>query len=304
MKIRLLTFHCAKNYGAALQAFALLKTLKIYAQNTEIINYRPCYITKSYMSNKDVNGVLPLIKFIFLYLLHYIRYYMCGGAKKVENFTVFERDYLNINEHEVYVDVPRIMSDIDCVFFGSDQIWNVRITNFDAAYIGEIQRSPSCRLVAYAASIGNDISSDNEREFIAKYLNNFYKISVRESTAKKLQDKYRKDIDVVLDPVFLLSKNQWKNIAVPCHEKKYVLLYNMGNNDLVTQIGYKVASLLGLSVVEIFAGGRSLKKIYHHKIYPSAGPREFVGLISEASFVVTSSFHGTAFSIIFEKQWL
>ena len=136
-------------------------------------------------------------------------------------------------------------------------------------------------------------------------IKNINYISVREETAKELIANFtNKEISVTLDPTLLLSKNDWEKIAITPNNKSYILLYNMGNMPLTNQIAKTIAKEKKLKILEIFSGNRSLKKLYRHATCPTAGPREFLGLFANASYIVTSSFHGTAFSLIFNKQFV
>lgn len=306
MYIKILTFHCAKNFGAVLQAYALRTVLKKYADDVRIINYRPDCIVKNYSKCIDRRAIVPFVKSLAVLGLYVVRKYFCSYGKRIKKFSLFEQDYLAINsEREVFTDKALVSSgNADYVFLGSDQIWNCKITHYDAVYLGDIKKIKSCKLVSYAASIGNDITSKEEEMFLAKYIKNISCVAVREETARDLLSRYRQDIEVVLDPVFLLSQDDWKNIAVYPQESDYVLLYNMGGIDAGTAIANRIADVLHIKVVEIFPGGRSLKKMYCHKIYPGAGPLEFIGLFAKAKYVVTSSFHGTAFAVLFNKQFI
>ena len=305
MNIKMLTFHTAKNYGAVLQAYALRRILQTYSPRVDIINYRPLTIRKRHMTEKNKYSVHLLVKAFFNKMCHWIRAYIFGRALKDQKFLSFEKDYLGVTDDFIFTDRLSVSAgDADYVVLGSDQIWNCRLTHYDPVYLGNIKTKHSCRLIAYAASIGNDTSSHNELEFISNYIKHISYVSVREETAQRVLSQYRNDISVVLDPVFLLPQETWRSIASYYNEKDYVLLYNMGSASTANLIAHRIANMMHIDIVEIFPGGRSLKKFYRHKIYPLAGPLDFIGLIANARYVVTSSFHGTAFAILFNKQFL
>ena len=134
-------------------------------------------------------------------------------------------------------------------------------------------------------------------------LSNFENISVRESELKNiLQPLINKEITKVVDPVFLLSANEWQKIAVkPTFiDKPYLLVYQVKRDDRVLDMANKYATLHHMSVVEVTAEAE-YKKMKNRIL--TASPFEFVGLFANASCVVTTSFHGTAFSIIFNKPF-
>ena len=301
----MLTFHTAKNYGAVLQAYALRSVLQTYSSSVSIINYRPITITKQCITKINTHNIVLLAKAFFYKICYWIRTYICGGALRNRKFLLFEKDYLEVTDDVIFTNRSFVSAgDADYVVLGSDQIWNCRLTHYDPVYLGNIKKTHSCRLIAYASSIGNDTSLDNELEFISGYMKHISYVSVREETAQHALSQYRNDIFVVLDPVFLLPQETWRNIASYHNERDYVLLYNMGSTSTADLIAHRIADMMHIDIVEIFPGGRSLKKFYRHKIYPSAGPLDFIGLIANARFVVTSSFHGTAFAILFNKQFI
>ena len=106
-----------------------------------------------------------------------------------------------------------------------------------------------------------------------------------------------------MDPTLLLNSSEWRKISVAPKESGYLLLYQMSKNKLTEHAAKEIAHRMGLKVIEILPGPRILWKRYGHKVYVSASPEEYVGFFENADFVVTSSFHGTAFSLIFNKQF-
>lgn len=302
MKIKILTFHCAKNYGAILQAYALFCTMKRYSYDVSFINYRPSYLLK--LSHIHDNS---LIKRSLSYIRYQIRIIFAGNGIKWKKFENFERNYLSINlgnqktQNDIF---PKIMADV--VVLGSDQIWNNRITYGDTVYWGDFPKRSNCRLISYAASIGIDTPTEDELSVIRQNIASIENVSVREESAKRILRQFTDQrIEVVLDPVFLLDSTQWRQLIINIQLKqKYLLIYNINASKLVSDIAEVLAFLKGLTIIEILPDGRSLRKIYKHTIFEKAGPSEFVTLFAHAEYVVTSSFHGTAFSLIFNKQFV
>ncbi len=303
MKISILTFHWAINYGAVLQAYALKHVLLKYSKHVDIINYKPFFL--NYAPNASHN-VRTYISYLIKHGINFIRFHFCGLGQKLRNYKDFRDKYIVASTQPVFYkqsDIPQQNSDF--IFIGSDQVWNKQITFADTTYFGCFLKKDTCKLVSYAASIGNDKSTVDEIVFLKNGIKNIDYISVREETAKEIiADFTDKEISVTLDPTLLLSKKDWEKIAIMPNNKSYLLLYNMDNMPLTNQIVKTIAKEKKLKILEIFSGNRSLKKLYRHATCPTAGPREFLGLFANASYIVTSSFHGTAFSLIFNKQFV
>jgi len=306
LKIRILTFHCAKNYGAVAQAYALKTVLRRYSDDVQFLNYRPLFLTNRAEQVKPQNRS---VKYLFIEALrrmvHIIRYYFWGYKEKIQKYTSFEKEYLLDLNQSTFTKKEQINAEgIDYVFLGSDQIWNENITFGDTAYFGGFPMGKDTKLVSYAASIGLDNPSKGNLEFVKNNISTVDHISVREETAKKFISAFSsKDIEVVLDPTLLLNSEEWSKLGIIPKFKKYLLFYNMGNRELAESVAKEVAKNKDLKIVEISSGGKSIRRVFNHQYLGNVGPREFFGLIQHADFVVTSSFHGTAFSLVFNKQF-
>lgn len=312
MKIYILTFHCAKNYGATLQAYALKKVLERYTNDVSFINYRPLFLTKRDVLEIPHNISLKhlaieLARKIIGINRYYgiIRYYFLGYKRKIEKYVAFEKEYLQTSAQNACTQKEQIeVTDADFVFLGSDQIWNRKITLEDTAYLGDLRRNENTKLVSYAASIGLDNPTAADLDFIRENISVLHRISVREETAKNIVSSFaQQKVEVVLDPTLLFKANEWTPLAISPRYKKYLLMYTLGNYKLTEAVAKKIAKIRGLNIVEISSGVGSVRKRFVRDYCGDAGPREFIGLIQNADFVVTSSFHGMAFSIIFNKQF-
>lgn len=316
MKIRILTFHCPKNYGAALQAYALKSILSNYSKNVGFINYKPEFLTagytpiyqriSSYLKQSKGNVIIRLMKLVIQFVHSFFQYNFGGYKERINAFSKFEKNFLEI-KLPVFTTGQEIKEyEADYIFIGSDQVWNEKMVRGDTAYFGDFPRKPGAKLVSYAASIGLDSPGEDTITFIKDHINNFDAISVREKSAKDLIEKYcncNKEVYVTLDPTLLLDRSEWSIISVPPKESGYLLLYQMSKNNMTEHAAAETARRMGLKVIEILPGPRILWKRYGHKVYVSASPEEFIGFFENADFIVTSSFHGTAFSVIFNKQF-
>ncbi len=285
MKIGILTFHNADNYGAVLQCYALQEHLKKLYPNDKVfvINYKNSAIEKSYRSILFRKKLLSNIT-QFLYLPRVL--------KKRNSFRKFRLKYLNLG-------IPHL-STYDLIYFGSDQIWNGHLTNNDMIFFGKNYEG---RKIAYAASDGNELIFNEE---IHKYLSCFESITCREETLKNklLEQEISVPIKVVTDPVFLLSKEQWLKIAEKPIEKGYVLAYKIADRpdfDLQAEL---LGEKLGKQVIQIVYI-KTLRKLFYkkQKIVEGISPTQFLGYFANADYIITTSYHGTAFSILFEKPF-
>lgn len=296
MRIGILTFHCAHNYGAVLQCYALQETLKAMGHNVKVIDYRPNFLLTPYKiwdihRNKSYNS---FFKRLILECLTLHR-----RSVRYKAFDSFIKTRLNLTKEQ-----QTILSSFDAYIMGSDQIWNPQITNgFHKPYFGYFDFPKENRkYIAYAASMEASSLNQEAKEFYIKALNNFDSISVREKTlADLLQPLTSKKIETVLDPTLLVNTDIWNSIVKrPLLNCKYVLVYQVCFDKNTWRIAQEIANQIGAKVVEITA---CINWKFKKNVYQSCSPEEFLGWIKYASCVVTTSFHGTAFSVIFNKPF-
>ena len=296
MKIGILTFHCAHNYGAVLQTYALVTYLRKNNYDAEIIDYKPKSLTMSH-------GIMPWRRISRLNIIRKVIFvlrilpFLTVRKERSDKFQSFI-DSLPLSTRK-YTETDSEVTGYDIIICGSDQVWNPSITNgFDKFFCGSV--SHKGKFISYAASTeAKRIISDDYKKY-KEVLSNFENISVRESELKNiLQPLINKEITKVIDPVFLLSANEWQKVAIKptFTDKPYLLVYQVKR---VLDMANKYAALHHMSVVEVTAEAE-YKKMKNRIL--TASPFEFVGLFANASCVVTTSFHGTAFSIIFNKPF-
>lgn len=303
--VYILTFHCAKNYGAILQAYALQSTLYRYISNVYIVDYRPDFLIKPYKPLFKKICMLDFIhgnklKYIVRIIISIASYYFFGYKIKLRRYSIFEQTYLKLSPW-------RHNATIDAVVLGSDQIWNSRITQMDRTYFYIDSPKGNTRVISYAASIGNDQSTKEELDFLRENIKNVDCISVREETAQQvLSAVCDKPITTVLDPTLLIKSTdkEWHQLVGDNRYGRYLLLYQMSDDPNTLKICRYVAKMLELKIIEVLANPFGHKNLNLHKHITTAGPEEFVTLFAHAEYVVTSSFHGTAFSLIFNKQFV
>ena len=310
MKIKTITCHNVYNYGASLQAYALQEYLLSLGHDVEIIDYRPDYMRVHYdfwyvpKSSHYYNRAMKSKFFRFLLCCYFARKRYATYGRKLK-FDIFTRKYLHLTKRYLsYQDLIVSPPDADIYIAGSDQIWNCALPNGrDAAYflqfgIGKIKR------ISYAASFAIPEIPETYKETVKEWLRSFDAISVRERTGLKILESICKKGVEVLDPVFLLEKSDWvkfSNEGKVRIKNKYILVYDLYVNDgRLEQEAKRLSSKYNLEIVAVDA---LIKCQYAKKNISNAGPQEFVRLVAGAEYVVTNSFHATAFSIIFNRPF-
>jgi len=296
MKIGILTFHRACNYGAVLQCFALQEVLKSLGHDVEVIDYRSHHIEKTYRIIKTYNGIRTFVRSLLTMRFTYYQQ---------KNFKSFRDTFLNISKSS-YRDTNELcLSNYDCFIIGSDQVWSQRINfGYDDVYWGNFL--PGKRKVSYAASMGGHKPfTQKEIERINHNLNNFSSISVREDVLQEeLKSIYdRKIINLVLDPTLIAQPQVYEQIMVKPQQQNYVLYYQQGHHPFTKEIVSNVARQLKCSVIIIAGEKEEYSVPFKHYTLANLSVPEFLGLFKYATFVFASSFHGTAFSIVFEKNF-
>lgn len=295
MKVGILTFHCAHNYGAVLQCYALQETLKGMGHEVEVIDYRPEFLLSPYevWNIRRYGSDNSFLKRLMLECLTLSRWIVRHKA-----FDLFIQTRLCLTKEKT------IPSSFDAYIIGSDQVWNPRITKgFHLPYFGyfEFQKG-SKKYIAYAASMEASSLSQEAKDFYAKALDNFDAISVREkSLADLLQPLTPKKVETVLDPTLLANTGIWESIVKrPLLNGKYVLVYQVGRDKNTQRIAHHIANQIEAKVIEITS---LVNWRYKKNVYQCCSLEEFLGWIKYACCVVTTSFHGTAFSVIFKRPF-
>ena len=301
MQIKTLTTYNVYNYGASLQAYALMTYLTQLGHDVEIINYQPHYLTRKY-DYRWVNPESSMSKYVFTRCLYRIMKYVqrqttLGRKQKFDEFhrkMLKETSKMYCTYKELCLNPPKA----DLYIVGSDQIWNIFYeTGRDPAFYLEFVSKGA--KASYAASFSYlDINEENKTR-IKKSLQTFKAISVREYQGINIL----KDMGIkgtwVLDPVFLLTIEEWKKLMVDFHKKEpYILVYDFEGNKELKTFTIQYAKHHNLKIYSI---NDTYPRLYADKNFNSAGPKEFLSLIYHCDAFVSNSFHGTAFSIIFHK---
>lgn len=304
-KVGLLTYHGAINYGSVLQAYALQQTILKTGNDCEIIDYRPKKQSDIYAMFRKPNTIKNIM--IDLWALGDYSFM----KRRNDSFESFLKNRLKLTENKFLTSdqVGQIEEKFDVFCTGSDQVWNLSAPDYDEVYFMNFTKK---RKFSYAASMGGVSNIEYwkccAKEHIKdlKLVDSLDCISVREKSAVPLLEDYtKKDIKVVLDPTLLMDKEQWKDIVGENKIKgKYIFLYSIGYSEEVYQLGKKLSELYKIPMVTVYALRTNYK--YFSKGVKRAkyeSPEDFLSLIHNAEYVVTNSFHGTAFSINFQKEF-
>lgn len=291
-KIGILTFYNTTNYGALLQMYALYQTLNNAGINASIIRYYCEAVEKrENLRVRDAADVKQLLRLLILKL---------PNLNKQKQFRKFEKEHFTYSE-SLYKkeDISGISKEYDEVIVGSDQVWNLNLTENDFGYFLKDVRN--IKKVSYAVSFGTETLSDNILQTISPLLKEFDFISVREVSGIEIVKKSSgKDAMVVLDPTFLLSANEWNVLAEkPVQTSRpYVLLYLIQNKKQTINYAKKIAKKYGWDIKYVNISPYYVPGVHNIR---SAAPTTFLQLIRDANLVITGSYHGLALSINFSK---
>jgi len=298
MKIGILTFHTPINYGAVLQAYALQKFLKLQYSQYTICNID--FKTEEHIKRYNIFAPLRrnVIKYIYEQLCILFRY--SALKRRKSKFNLFVSEELNLTKRfETTEKLLGNMPEMDVYLVGSDQVFHPSSPYLRAYYFDFVKGN--ARKIAYAPSFGMSDFTEQIKNRIAPHLKDFDVLSCREKDgADFICNIIGKEVPTVLDPVFLLNKEQWSEIAVePTIKEKYIFVYDLNGKENLITIAKKIKEKTGFKII---CQTQSASKFYNiDQQRFDSGPREFVGLIKNSEYVVTDSFHGTAFSILFNK---
>jgi hypothetical protein len=305
MDVGVTTIHNHLNYGAALQVYALTKTVQRLGHVCKVIDndIEPGHGRRYSRSRHPGEHVKNL----------YMACHHRAGRRFWSRFNDFFQNFIPKTEQKytTYEELTVSPPVFDAFITGSDQVWNPGLLDrqLGALYHLAFADQEKTRLISYAPSFGVSEISDRYVKRIQNYLLRYHSISVRESRGKEIiKEISGRDAKHVLDPTLLLTPDCYDSIInKPDVDGEYMLVYPMevGDNFSFYRVVKAVKKLLGIRVVMVFPLS------FHHrwmlladKIVLDAGPKEFLGLIKYASCVCTNSFHGTVFSVLFQKNFL
>lgn len=302
MKVGIFTFPNSVSYGATLQMYALCRVVKALGHETEVIHYHNTFMKAELHCNSKGKSVRSYrAKRKIKNIIHWNLY---------RRFRKFERSKISFYPKKSFTDkslLPSVGSRYDAIICGSDQVWNPNITGRDLSYFLDFCEE-STRRIAYAPSFGVEVLHDTLESQIREELNRFSELSVREAQGKDMIfNIIGREVPVVIDPTMLLEADEWRKMETPYQKIRgdYLLYFTVRSTNHLFEKSREFAKKHGLKMVVV--GGNFLKKIknndptVHYAI--DISPTEWLWLVDHARYVATNSFHGTAFSIIFEKDF-
>lgn len=305
MKIGILTFHRAENFGAVLQCLALSHYLEEIGHQVMILDYRCQAIEKQY---KIVNWNLLkprriIWKRFFPFFRDLLHYQYKKNRKKA--YSSFRQKYLTIT-NPIYC-IEQVPKDLDIYITGSDQVWNGALTNgLDDFFWLNFPVNKNAKKFSFAASCettGYRYLEGNAKK-IKEILTQYSKITVREEVLKKQLQSYCNinNIDVVIDPTLLLPKEFYTHLVKKPLEENYLLVYHLRDikNDGIRKYWECIAKEKNLQIIEIHTNFNS-QQTSNNKI--GVGPEELLSYLYYADYVFTNSFHATILSILFHNEF-
>lgn len=304
MKIGIITMHKPISYGSALQAYALQETLESLGYEAEIIDYQ--YPNKVHRQSK--NRFLDLLAAVRSFIFNAL--YGFSNIKKQKRFEQFWKNHFKLSIY--YPTKESIISnppqyDIYCT--GSDQVWNPNFTKSDTTFLLSFVDNNK-RKISYSSSFAIKELPSDFVDIYQKYLSMYTQLSVRETSGIDIiKGLLNRDAICVCDPTILVSKDRWLELSYKSKiniRKPYILVFMLGYsfnpypevNSIIEQIQEKI----GCNIICLDGDKYDVFRL-HTKVVKSAGPEEFLSLVRNATYVITSSFHGVVFSTIFEKAF-
>jgi len=301
MKIYTLTTQYAQNYGAILQAHSLASYLNSLDNvECEVLQYLPNNYDKSWKFFQKPKTFRDLLKNIYMLL----RIDLLIQRKKKQSIMRASINSLLPLSKQKY-DRKSILKNppkADAFVCGSDQIWNFKYREDPTYFLDFTKNMKNVKKIAYSPSMADSWKKD--RYSAAKdYLKNLDYISLREySTVKIAQQLTDKKVEHVLDPVFLKDKEYWINLAEkPNIKEPYIMCYFLSVTDLAVRTVKKISKITGLPILHVNLN--ALDKFHSKYDIRIASPTQFLGYISNAAYVCTNSFHCSAYSVIFNKNY-
>jgi len=312
------------NFGAVLQALALQEFLKKHRYSSEVLDFHPIIPRKP---------ILKRIKSLFL-KKHRVKKILVYAKKKlidirnrrinemisnlnqirVAKFIEFKGKYIRFTTHtyhsyeQVFSDLQRFHEKYKLFLAGSDQVWNKQFNSIDSLKVYLLRFARYSVKLSYASSVSSTIPEELSNLY-KESLSDFYRISVREKgSAEEIAKVIGFEPTVVVDPVLLLNEKDWLSYLQPLLRdinSDFIFVYDLYRSEDIIPIVEKIASEFGIKYVNHAPTVPVQKQKYKNLLFNfyTQGPGEFLWLVKNSKFVITSSFHGTVFAIIFGKPF-
>ena len=297
MRIGVLTYHDASNYGACLQAQATIATIEKYNKNVELIDYKNSFRLGIYNPNQRIIKSFQKKKYkeLFLYLISYL-----GIVLRNKSFKLYRKRYFKISKNTSFntKELNFHTKKYNIIISGSDQVWNPNNNGFDLNYLLKFANSNQLK-ISFSSSMTIQNLSDDIKDDYIRLLNKFDYLSVRELSTVNILKKYlANDIIETLDPVLLHGAEYWDRFASESIKHTDYDLHYVNNSSYFQNSLLKKRHIINIGSFKTVDLFRFKFKIKNHY-----GPGEFIYLIKNASTVFTTSFHAVIMCLIYNKPF-
>lgn len=303
-KVLFITRHAIVNYGSFLQTYATQHIFEKLGLDCRVIDYirdDEDYrnVTELLLSRSERWNANIFNRFIYR-LVQWPDHFFPG-----RQFERLRQKYFRMTARISSADSEAATQlDADYYCTGSDQVWGeIGSDSFDSMYFLNFPRKSSSRSVALAASFGSQNYSDEVLDEYRQMLANYNCITVREQSAADIVNQCGYSADIILDPTMIVGRKFWEQSLIPVNKPKhYVLLYQLNSNQDMDQYAVKFAKKIKLPLLRVSVELHNIMK--PGKFKWCLNPFEFLSYIHDADYMITDSFHGTVYAMLFERQFI
>lgn len=303
-KVGIITMHKVRNYGSALQAYALQEVIRSMGYEVELIDYL--------FPNEYHKSLRPKESFFTKILLFLVQLFYCfPQVKRDKIFSNFYKKFFCLSpiQYKSKIEIDKNPPQYDIYVTGSDQVWNSKYIGNDTTFMLSFTNSKA--KISYSSSFASEVVDVKYKELYANYLSNYSALAVREQNGRKIiREILNRDSSVVLDPTLLLSQKDYDKLSMQSNieiNEPYILAYILGYSfnpyPYIETLINHIQSKLKMKVYLLSVSNTKMLFKSNSKRLQKVGPCEFVSLFKNSSFVITTSFHGTAFAINYQKPF-
>lgn len=306
LKVGILTFHKAYNYGACLQTYALQKAIDKFGFLSEVIDYQNQHFFEIHKISRfcRVKYIFQNIPLLFkpMALFGKLRFFLDLKIKYIK-YDNFIKNNLKLSSAVKREELEKLNPAFDYFVTGSDQVWNLALSQGDTSYMLDFVED-NRKKKSYAASFGKDVHLNIDLHIYDKYLTQYSKLLVREKSAQDILKINGLQSEITLDPVLLHSNFFWNKIISKNNKfasQKYVVMYFIQKQKNAYEIAQKIGNDCGIKILNI--NNNNFAEQYENVTnLNNLWPVDFLAVLANAEHIITTSFHGLAFSLLFNKS--
>lgn len=298
LRICTITHHTVPNYGAVLQAYALQKVIEELGYFSEVLDYRPIRVKRFYhQSLLSQNNIKEILR----HILYYKRF-----KKWNKPFQDFVKDNIRTSRTYSENNIACAGDKYDLYISGSDQVWNLSLHQGKTRYLLDFVKNDKAK-GSYGASFGYSKIPKQYVQLTKELLSRFSYINVREKKgADIVRDMFDGNVQInqVLDPTMILDRDVWDSLTSAVDDSGYILVYEICRLKESFEYALELSKATGKKIISIQSfENQHLIESDRIKYLYAVNPCMFLSLIKYADYVVTSSFHGTVFSVLFQRPF-